>query len=115
MDLIVGDDIAAKQTSSSGGCSSGTNMYLRRYTRYVPVCLPAFTPERCIREDEEGALRQGRLLVQPHARREAECGDAERQRIIRVVHGRVAVKDLAFELPFCDGLAVCGCGGRFGV
>jgi len=28
MDLIVGDDIAAKQTSSSGGCSSGTNMYV---------------------------------------------------------------------------------------
>ena len=31
-----------------------------------------------------------------------------------MVHGRVAVKDLSVELPFCDGLAVCGRGDRFG-
>ena len=30
-------------------------------TEYVPVCLPAFKPERCIREEEEGSAVSKRL------------------------------------------------------
>jgi len=28
-------------------------------TEYVPVCLPAFRPDRCVREEEEGEVMQG--------------------------------------------------------
>ena len=39
-------------------------------TRYVPVCLPAFTPERCIRE--EGKRDVASHLSELHERKETE-------------------------------------------
>ena len=35
-------------------------------TKYIPVCLPAFTPARCVREDEEGASAVAKRLAELH-------------------------------------------------
>ena len=46
-------------------------------TRYVPVCLPAFTPDRCVREDEEGKTEVASRLSELHERKEAEDSGPE--------------------------------------
>ena len=40
-------------------------------TEYVPVCLPAFRPDRCVREEEAGGADAGELEIEEASREEA--------------------------------------------
>lgn len=46
-------------------------------TEYIPVCLPAFSPDRCLREEENGTSDVSTKLQELHKKAQAHQSDVE--------------------------------------
>jgi len=70
-------------------------MFPQGDTSYIPVCLPAFRPDRCLREEEEGASDVTKKLRELHG---MEGGSEKKDEEEEPVQTDVPTKDILYHM-----------------
>jgi len=75
--IVLEGEVHLQQTEGVTKVAAGNGVLLKKGERvkwtwpgcckYIPVCLPAFTPTNCHREEEEGTVKDGDAMAKLHA------------------------------------------------